>query len=127
MSLPTVTANPLLLVLLAMALIVPTGTATTRTVRGYVLDSACAFTKGIGKPISKECAVSCANSGSPLVVQAEDGVIYLPISDLTPAKGQNAKLIPFAGKKVAATGAVFDRGSSHAIVVRNIELVPDGK
>lgn len=28
------------------------------TVKGYVLDSACAFTKGLKKPISKECAVA---------------------------------------------------------------------
>jgi hypothetical protein len=48
----------------------------TVTVKGYVLDSACAFTKGLSKPISKQCAVSCANAGSPLVILADDGTIY---------------------------------------------------
>ena len=49
----------------------------TVTVKGYVLDSACSFTKGLSKPISKQCAVSCANAGSPLVILADDGTIYL--------------------------------------------------
>jgi len=39
--------------------------APTVTVKGYVLDSACAFTKGLSKPISQECAISCAQAGSP--------------------------------------------------------------
>ena len=38
------------------------------TINGYVLDSACAFTKGLKKPISAECAIACAKAGSPLVI-----------------------------------------------------------
>ncbi|MGH9705778.1 MAG: hypothetical protein ACRD5R_03375 [Candidatus Acidiferrales bacterium] len=34
------------------------------TVKGYLLDSSCAFTKGIHKPVGKECAIACANGGS---------------------------------------------------------------
>src|SRR5258706_16345953 len=45
------------------------------TVKGYVLDSACAFTKGLSKPISKNCAEACAKAGSPLVILADDGTI----------------------------------------------------
>ena len=44
------------------------------TVKGYVLDSACAFTKDLSKPISKQCATSCANAGSQLVIQ--QGSLY---------------------------------------------------
>jgi len=33
------------------------------TVKGYVLDSACAFTKGVKKPVSAECALACAKAG----------------------------------------------------------------
>ena len=36
----------------------------TVTVKGYVLDSACAFTKGLKKPISSECAIACAKAES---------------------------------------------------------------
>jgi len=95
--------------------------APTVTVKGYVLDSACAFTRSLDKPISKQCAVSCANAGSPLVILAEDGTIYWPIADTTPSSGQNPKLLPYAGDKVIATGKVYQRGGSKAIVIEKIE------
>jgi len=90
------------------------------TVKGYVLDSACAFRKALDKPISRECALACAKAGSPLVILAEDGTIYWPIADSTPASGQNAKLLPFAGQKVTASGNLYDRGGSKAMVVEKI-------
>lgn len=95
--------------------------ADTVTVKGYVLDSACAFTKGLEKPISKECAIACAKAGSVLVILAEDGTIYWPIADTTPSSGQNSKLLPFAGEKVVASGRVYDRGGSKALVIAKIE------
>src|SRR5262245_11800610 len=84
------------------------------TVKGYVVDSACAFTKELDKPISKQCATACAKAGSPLVILAEGGTIYWPIADTTPSTGQNAKLLAFAGEKVTATGRIYDRGGSKA-------------
>jgi hypothetical protein len=90
-------------------------------VKGYVLDSSCAFTKGLSKPISKQCATSCANAGSALVILSDDGKIYWPIADTTPASGQNPQLLPFAGAKVTASGKVYDRGGSKAIVIEKIE------
>jgi type 1 fimbria pilin len=83
----------------------------TVTVTGYVLDSACAFTK----------------AGSPLVILAGDGTIYWPIADTTPSSGQNGKLMSFAGQTVKATGRVFQRGGSSALVVETIEAAKDGK
>lgn len=109
----------LLMPILAMALFSSADTATV-TVKGYVIDSACSFTKGLEKPISKECAISCAKAGSPLVILAEDGKIYWPIANSMPATGQNEKLLPFAGDKVAVTGKIYDRGGSKAIVIEKI-------
>lgn len=91
------------------------------TVKGYVLDSACAFTKGLKKPISAECATACAKAGSPLVILSDTGTIYWPIADTTPSSGQNDKLLPFAGQKVTASGRAFARGGSTAIVIDKIE------
>jgi hypothetical protein len=99
----------------------------TETLKGYVLDSACAFTKGLEKPISRECATACAKAGSPLVLLTADGTIYWPIANTTPSSGQNEKLLPFAGQKVTATGKVFDRGGSHAVVIDKIEPQTDNK
>jgi len=92
------------------------------TVRGYVLDSACAFTKDLKKPISKDCAIACAKAGSPLVILSDSGEIYWPIADKTPSSGQNEKLLPFAGQKVTASGKVYQRGGSTALVIEKIEL-----
>jgi hypothetical protein len=91
------------------------------TVKGYVLDSAFAFTKSLSKPISKQCAISWANAGSPLVILADDGTIYWRIADTTPSSGRNPKLLPYAGDKVTAKGKVHQRGGSKAIVIEKIE------
>jgi hypothetical protein len=109
------------LVLLVAAMCVNAADTPTVTVKGYVLDSACAFTKGLSKPISKQCATSCANAGSQLVILADDGTIYWPIADSTPSSGQNPKLLPFAGDKVTASGKIYERGSSKAIVIEKIQ------
>jgi hypothetical protein len=97
------------------------------SVEGYVLDSACAFTKNLEKPISRECAVQCAKAGSPLVILSDDGTIYWPIAETTPATGQNAKLMEFAGGRVTAKGKLYDRGGSHALVIEQIAAAPAKK
>src|ERR1017187_6446480 len=86
---------------LALAMAEPKGTPVTVT--GWVLDSACAYTKGLEKPISRDCALACAKKGSPLVILRDgDGAIFLPIGEDTPAPGQNERLPEFAGKRVVA-------------------------
>ena len=97
------------------------------TVKGYVLDSACAFTKGLKKPISAECATACAKAGSPLVILTPNGTIYWPIADTTPSTSQNDKLIEYAGKQVTVSGKVFQRGGSTAIVISKVEPLTEKK
>jgi hypothetical protein len=116
-----VTSKYFLLLVLAAAVLAGGAFSAPVTVKGYVLDSACAFTKGLDKPISKECAIACANAGSQLVILAEDGTVYWPIAGTTPSSGQNPKLLRFAGQKVNATGTLYKRGGSTAIVIDNIE------
>ena len=117
----------LLCLLLMAALALGKSDGKPVTVKGYVLDSACAFTKGLSKPISKNCAEECAKAGSPLVILAEDGTIYWPIAETTPSSGQNEKLLPYAGQKVTASGKVYQRGGSSAMVIDKLEPVPNGK
>lgn len=106
---------------LVVAVFAAEESAKSATVKGYVLDSACAFTKGLKKPVSAECAVACAKAGSPLVILAPSGTIYWPIADSTPSSSQNDKLLPYAGKQVTVSGKVYDRGGSKAIVISKIE------
>ncbi len=91
------------------------------TVNGWVLDSACAFTKNLQKPISAECARACAKNGSPLVILVDDGSIYWPTTTAVPAASQNDKLLPFAGQRVVASGALYERGGSKALVIDKIQ------
>jgi hypothetical protein len=106
--------------LFAVLLAGASDTARSASVHGYVIDSACAFTKNLKKPVSPECAQACAKAGSPLVILADNGTIYWPIADTSPASGQNEKLLPFAGQRVTATGKVYARGGSTAIVIEKI-------
>ena len=107
--------------LLCSATLLAAEKAVQKTVTGWVLDSSCAFTKGLKEPISRDCALSCAKAGSALVILQDDGSIYWPISDRMPAVGQNERLLPFAGKRVTVSGKVYTRSGSHALVIEKIE------
>jgi len=91
------------------------------SINGYVIDSACAYTKHLDKPISRDCALKCAKAGSALVLLGDDKTVYWPISDKMPAEGQNARLMEYAGEHVSVSGEVFDRGGSKAIVIEKID------
>ena len=114
-------------ILLGVPALVLHGQQKSVSVEGYVLDSACAFTKNLDKPISRECALQCAKAGSQLVILGDDGSIYWPIADTTPATGQNARLLEFAGGRVTAKGKLYDRGGSHALVIEQIAAAPAKK
>lgn len=94
---------------------------TPANVTGWVLDSACAYTKGLEKPISRDCALACAKKGSPLVILRDDGAIFLPVAEAIPAAGQNERLLPFAGTRVTVSGRIFTRAGSQALVIDKIE------
>jgi hypothetical protein len=106
--------------LLAALLAWASDTARSLSVHGYVIDSACAFTKNLKKPVSPECAQACAKADSPLVILADNGTTYWPTADTSSASGQNQKLLPFAGERVTATGKVYAPGGSMAIVIQKI-------
>ncbi len=118
-------------ILVSMSMILAVGAAraegTPTKVKGYVIDSSCAFVKDLKKPISPECAVACAKSGSPLVILTDSGIVYWPISGTMPAAGQNDRLMEFAGKRVVATGKVYTKGGSHAMVIEKIAAAPSSK
>jgi hypothetical protein len=117
----------LVIILCVAAIAVGASGGKSVRVTGYVLDSACAFTKTLRKPISADCARTCAKAGSPLVILSKEGTIYWPIADTTPSSGQNEKLLPFAGQKVNASGKLFQRGGASALVIDTLEPAADTK
>jgi hypothetical protein len=106
---------------LGAALLLPAIEPKNVTVKGYVLDSACGFTKELKKPISADCARACAKAGSPLVIWGDDGAVYWPTTTAMPAASQNDKLLPFAAQRVTVTGKLYVHGGSKAIEIDKIE------
>lgn len=110
-----------LTVVAAGAILLAAAEPKTVTVKGYVLDSACGFTKDLKKPISVDCAKACAKAGSPLVIWGDDGSVYWPTTDTMPAASQNDKLLPFAAQRVVASGKLYVHGGSKALIIEKIE------
>lgn len=97
------------------------------TIEGLVRDIACPVQnlEATATHFSMKCLVACARKGSPLVILTKDGELYLPISDEMPDSDQRQKLMPFLGKYVRVTGAVYERKGTHALVIHDIEELKD--
>ena len=100
----------------------PSSNKTKATIEGLVRDIACPIQNldGNATHLSMKCALDCLKAGSPLVILTKDGDLYLPISDKMPDYDQRKKLMPFVGKYVRASGIVFERNGTHAIVITEI-------
>src|SRR5271156_1769631 len=88
------------------------------TIEGLVRDIACPIQNldGTATNLSLKCVRECVRGGSPLVILTKDGDLYFPISDKMPDTDQRQELTPFVGKYVRASGTVFEREGTHAIV-----------
>jgi DNA/RNA endonuclease YhcR with UshA esterase domain len=68
-----------------------------------------------------KCTLDCVRHGSPIIILTKEGFIYFPISADMPDSGQREKMMPFVGKYVQATGAVFERKGTRAIAITQIK------
>lgn len=99
---------------------------TNQAISGLIRDIACPIQnkESTARRFNRECALACARLGSPLVILADDGTMYLPISEGMPDSDQRPKLMPFVGKYVRVVGDVYERKSLHAIVIKQIKEDP---
>ena len=97
--------------------------AKTITIEGAVRDLACPVQNpaGTATSFSLKCTLDCVKHGSPIIILTKAGVIYFPISGEMPDTDQREKMMPFVGKYVQATGAVFTRTGTHAIAITQIK------
>ena len=95
--------------------------AADMTVKGEVVDVACATSKGDGGKGDGHaaCAMSCAKRGQPVGVMTADA-IYVLVGDYT--SNNNAKLLDFVSKRVEVTGEVSERDGQKTITVKSIKL-----
>ena len=93
------------------------------TIEVLVRDIACPIQnlEATATHLSMKCLRACAKAGSPLVILTKDGRLYFTISAKMPDTDQRQKLMPFVGKYVRASGIVFERTGTHAIVITKIE------
>jgi hypothetical protein len=97
------------------------------TIEGLVRDIACPIQNldGSATRLSRKCVLDCVRAGSPLAILTKDGDLYLPISDKMPDYGQRQRLKSFLGKYVRASGVVFERNGTHAMVITEIKEMPE--
>jgi hypothetical protein len=95
--------------------------AADMTVKGEVVDVACANGKGeSGKGDGHAgCAMSCAKRGQPVGILTADA-IYIVSGDYT--ANNNAKLLDFVAKQVEVTGAVTEKDGKRMLDVKSIKL-----
>jgi hypothetical protein len=95
--------------------------AADMTVKGEVVDIACATSKkDAGKGAEHaSCAMTCAKGGQPVGILTADA-IYTVTGDYTSNK--NAKLLDFVAKNVIVTGAVTEKDGTKSINVKSIKL-----
>ena len=95
--------------------------AADMTVKGEVVDIACATSKKeAGKgDAHAACAMTCAKSGQPVGLLTADA-IYTVTGDY--AANKNAKLLDFVAKKVIMTGEVTEKDGVKSINVKSIKL-----
>lgn len=105
------------------ALLLPfsTSAAQKSVVTGEVVDSACFVRVGAKGEGHRECAQRCADAGIPLAL-LEDGterVIWL--ASVRDMETPNAKLRPYAGRRVKLTGTWAERGGARLFLVEAVE------
>ena len=93
------------------------------TIEGLVRDVACPIQNldNHATSMSSKCVRDCVNGGSPLVILTKDGRLYFLISAKMPDTDQRHVLMPYVGKYVRASGIVFERTGTHAIVITEIK------
>lgn len=102
-----------------VATMVPVAAQTT--VKGEVVDVACATKKAPGGKGDDHaaCAMACAKKGMPAGIMTADA-IYVVTGDY--AANNNAKLLDFVAKQVVVTGDVVEKDGQKMIAVKSIKL-----
>ncbi len=103
----------------AVAMLTPVFAQTT--VKGEVVDVACAVKKAPGGKGADHagCAMACAKKGLPAGIMTADAIFTIT-GDY--AANNNAKLLDFVAKNVEVTGEVTEKDGQKMINVKSIKL-----
>jgi len=106
-----------------VALLAMPAAAADMTIKGDVVDVACATDPKLAGKFDDviACTIAAAKKGGPLGVKTADA-LYTITGDY--AANKNAKLLDFLTKKVIATGEVLEKDGVRSINVKSIKLAP---
>jgi hypothetical protein len=94
------------------------------TVTGEVIDSACYIKSGARGESHRDCAQKCGDAGIPLAL-VEDGTgTVVWIASVDDMETPNAKLRPFAGRRVTIAGTWAERGGAKILLLRSVKAAP---
>jgi len=94
------------------------------SVTGEVIDSACYIKSGARGESHRTCAQKCGDAGIPLAI-VEDGtgnVVW--IASVDDMETPNAKLRPFAGRRVTVVGSWAERGGAKILLLQTVKAAP---
>ncbi|MBM52670.1 MAG: hypothetical protein CL485_06730 [Acidobacteria bacterium] len=114
---------PIALVVLAVAVSMPSLATQQVTVRGEVIDSVCFIKSGARGGDHRGCAQTCADNGIPLALLEEgtDQLIWLASS--ASMQSPNADLKAHASHTVEITGEYAERGGAKILVISEIKHI----
>ena len=94
------------------------------TVTGEVIDSACYIKSGARGESHRVCAQKCGDAGIPLAL-VEDGTgTVVWIASVDDMETPNAKLRPFAGRRVTISGTWAERGGAKILLLHSVKAAP---
>ncbi len=93
----------------------------TSTITGSVRDTGCFVLHKMSGEDHRECALACANKGTPLGIEADDGNYYIAVSPEHPMASANSLLSKYAEQKVKVTGFLGEAKGQHVIAVTKVE------
>lgn len=100
------------------------GDAPQITVTGEVVDSACYIKSGARGESHRACAQKCGDAGIPLAL-VEDGTgVVVWIASVDDMETPNAKLRPFAGRRVTISGTWAERGGAKILLLSSVKAAP---
>jgi len=93
-------------------------------VTGEVIDSACYIKSGARGESHRVCAQKCGDAGIPLAL-VEDGTgAVVWIASVDDMETPNAKLRPFAGRRVTIVGTWAERGGAKILLLHSVKAAP---
>jgi hypothetical protein len=94
------------------------------TVTGEVIDSACYIKSGARGESHRVCAQKCGDAGIPLALVENGTGTVVWIASVDDMETPNAKLRPFAGRKVTITGTWAERGGAKILLLHSVKAAP---